>query len=485
MTGLIGLVVDATTGNPIQGVTVAAGTLTTTTDSQGNFAMPTIPNGTSVVSFTAPVSGSLAPYAPQSRTVQIIPTIETSVIVQMTPNGTTSPATFDPTVGATLTVTGSTAQAVISGGSLRDASGNPPAAALVNDVVTPLASSLDPYLLPGEYVVSPTSAFETFGGVDLRVDDNLLNQMTGALAGPGAIQIPVSSRAAAPPASVSLFRFDPTTGLWVQDGTATLQGAAPNQFYGGAISRVAAWAAGQVYTASTISVCVQDPSGAPVVGARVQSDGIDYSGGGTGWTNSSGVASVPMKQGGSAIITATSPRSSSSATISNAQSASNFTLTPCLIMPTRGMTMRLTWGALPLDLDSHLKEPNSVHIAYFSRGSLGSPPYAALDVDDVTSFGPEVITVLRLTQGVNEYFVHNFSGTFAPGMTGSPARVEVRVGSQTRIFTPPAGEGTNPYWRVFQFTVATDCSVTIAPVQQWAATEPPNPAGTASGTICN
>jgi hypothetical protein len=109
-------------------------------------------------------------------------------------------------------------------------------------------------------------------------------------------------------------------------------------------------------------------------------------------------------------------------------------------------------------------------------------------VDDVTSFGPEVITITHLTQGTSEYFVHNFSGTLTPGMTGSPARVEVRVGTQIAIYRPGAGEGSNVYWRVFQFTVAPNCSVTLNPLtNSWAAggAEPPNPAGSATGVICN
>jgi hypothetical protein len=191
-----------------------------------------------------------------------------------------------------------------------------------------------------------------------------------------------------------------------------------------------------------------------------------------------------MKQSGQAVITATSPRSSNSATITASQSSANFTLTPCLIMPLAGMTIRLTWGLSPSDLDSHLKGPNSTHVYFASRGSLSAAPFAALDVDDVTSFGPEVISIVRLTQGVSEYFVHNFSGP-AGGMTGSPARIEVRVGSQIRIYFPAAGEGTNSYWRVFQFTVASDCAVTITTLNSWSAAEPANPSGGATGTVCN
>jgi hypothetical protein len=479
--GLIGIVVDSTNGNPIPGVTIAAGTLSTTTDATGNFALPTIPNGSNVVSFT------LTAYAPQSRTVMISSNVETSLIVQMVPNAASDP--FDPAVGGTLTVSGSPAQLALGGGVLRKTDGTAPSAGTATALLTPIRPSLDPYLLPGEYVVTQLAGtgapFETFGGLDVRITDAAGNRLTGVV-GPANISIAANTRSATPPAVASLMYFDTTAGLWVQTSVlANLVGTAPNQVYQGSVDRIAAWAAGQVYTPSNITVCVNDQNGQPISGARVNSDGIDYSGGGTATTDASGVAVVPMKRGGQAVITATSPRSSNSATISAAQSSANFTLTPCLIMPTAGMTIRLTWGLSPSDLDSHLKGPNSTHVYYISRGSLSAAPFAALDVDDVTSFGPEVISIVRLTQGTSEYFVHNFSGTFTPGMTGSPARIEVRVGSQIRIYFPAAGEGANRYWRVFQYTVASDCSVTITTLNSWAAAEPADPSGGATGTFCN
>ena len=482
ITGLLGLVVDSTNGTAVSGVTVTAGALSTITDTQGNFALPTIPNGSNVVSFT------LNTYAPQSRTVQISSTIETSLIVQIVPNGALDP--FDPATGGTLTVAGSTGQIDIPGNSLRRADGSAPSAGSATALLTPIRPSLDAFLLPGEYVVQPaaggaTAQFETFGGLDIRITDAGGTALTNLVA-PATIRIPVNSRNTTLPPTLALMRFDSATGLWVEEGTATLQGVAPNQYYEGTVTRIATWTAGQIYTASIITACVHDQAGAPVGGARVNSDGVDYSGGGTATTNASGVALVPMKRGGAAVITGTSPRSSNSGTISAGQSATDFTLTPCLIMPTAGMTIRLTWGAQPFDLDSHLKGPNNMHVFFASRGSLSAAPFAALDVDDVTSFGPEVITILRLTQGTNEYFVHNFSGTFTPGQTGSPARVEVRVGSQIRIFFPGAGEASNEYWRVFQFVVGTDCSVTINPlVNSWSATEPANPSGGAAGLFCS
>jgi hypothetical protein len=467
VTGLIGIVVDSTTGNPISGVTVAASGLTTVSDANGNFALPTIPNGTSVVSFT------IDSYAPQSRTVLITPTIETSVIMLMTPNGTTTPATFDPAVGATIN--NGTAQLVVAANALATANNTAPAAGAATVVLTPLATALDAYLEPGEYVAGG-APFETFGALDVRITDNAGTPHTN-VSGAVTIRIPVSTRGT-PPATATLFRFDPAAGSYVADGTANLVGG----YYEGTITAIGTWAAGQAYSPSTITACVENQFGVRVAGARVQSDGQNYSGGGAGVTDASGVALVPMKLGASAVITATSPRSSNSATVS--APGASFTLTPCLVMPTSGLTIRLTWGATPSDLDSHLKGPNGTHVYFASRGSLSAQPFSALDVDDTSGFGPEVITVAQLPIGTSEYFVHNFSNTFAPGMTSSPTRIEMRFGSQIRIYFPPAGEAANPYWRVFQFVVAGDCSVTFNPVQQWAAAEPGDPSSGATATYC-
>lgn len=54
------------------------------------------------------------------------------------------------------------------------------------------------------------------------------------------------------------------------------------------------------------------------------------------------------------------------------------------------------WRANPTDHDAHLTGPNAdpsrFHVFFppGSRGSLVAPPFAALDLDDVNSFGPEL-----------------------------------------------------------------------------------------------
>jgi hypothetical protein len=74
--------------------------------------------------------------------------------------------------------------------------------------------------------------------------------------------------------------------------------------------------------------------------------------------------------------------------------------------------IELTWGAEPRDLDSHLYDAQSPagHVYYGCRECI---PGAALDVDDVTSYGPENIRISYLTDGprdVYEYKVHLYSG---------------------------------------------------------------------------
>ena len=154
----------------------------------------------------------------------------------------------------------------------------------------------------------------------------------------------------------------------------------------------------------------------------------------------------------------------------------NFTNSPAT---SNDLGIRLTWGATPSDLDSHLFVPNGAEVYWASQGSLLASPYADLDLDDITSFGPENITVVRRMKGTYQYFVHNYSDRIDTAimnpMTNSPAKVELIRNGITTTYNPPPGEGTNRYWHVFNVTVDSEsCAVTIVPVNQWLAS-PPSP----------
>lgn len=116
----------------------------------------------------------------------------------------------------------------------------------------------------------------------------------------------------------------------------------------------------------------------------------------------------------------------------------------------------LTWGANPSDLDSHLTGPvaggGRFHVYYSASGSLNGPPWAALDVDDVTSYGPETVTIVQQLAGVYRYSVHNYSdrsSTSSTRLSTSGARVDVYRGNTLlqRYFVPNQ-PGT--IWTVFE-----------------------------------
>lgn len=117
----------------------------------------------------------------------------------------------------------------------------------------------------------------------------------------------------------------------------------------------------------------------------------------------------------------------------------------------------LTWRANPRDLDGYLSGPlpNSTSrflVWYGSRGSLTSAPFAQLDQDVVSGFGPETITISQITPGTYYYSVDKYSGIGPLEQSG--ARVDVYLNnSLAQSFFVPAGSGNT--WNVFSMTGTT------------------------------
>lgn len=122
----------------------------------------------------------------------------------------------------------------------------------------------------------------------------------------------------------------------------------------------------------------------------------------------------------------------------------------------------LTWGLNPHDLDSHLTGPipgssNRFHMYYGDSEPTGSS--VNLDVDDVSSYGPETTTILSYTNGVYRYSVHNFSNTEITGaleIYQSPATVRVfNNDGLIKTYTAPLATATSgDTWVVFEINVS-------------------------------
>ena len=121
---------------------------------------------------------------------------------------------------------------------------------------------------------------------------------------------------------------------------------------------------------------------------------------------------------------------------------------------TSPLYIKLTWGATPSDLDANAWI-TGYHVYYSNKGTLSAYPYAQLDQDITSGYGPETITIYQFAVGNTHYAVENFSGR--PSITGSSAVVVIKDASGNVIvtYTVPT-TGTGDWWHVFN--IAADSS---------------------------
>jgi len=141
----------------------------------------------------------------------------------------------------------------------------------------------------------------------------------------------------------------------------------------------------------------------------------------------------------------------------------NIALNPAIIGPSGEYRIVLTWGENPRDLDSHLWTPSiegsTYHVWYVDMGSLDSPPYANLDVDDITSYGPETVTISTVYPGIYTYAVHHYNfwsddyGTITT--SGAVVKIYSNVGLLREFSVPTTESGSGWWWRVFTLDGST------------------------------
>jgi uncharacterized protein YfaP (DUF2135 family) len=476
-TGVAGKVLDDSTGLGIAGVTVSVGSLSTTTAADGSYSLLGLTAGGRVTVVFASSS-----YAEGVRIASVVADASTDVQARLVKVGATG--TVPVTGGGTVTVPSSTAQVTLSANSVQRADGSIPTGNITVNL-TPINPAVDTTLMPGDFLTSTGSGnvpIESFGALNVVLTDSTgaaLNLRSGQTA---TIRIPLASRNATTPSTIPLFYFNTSTGLWVEEGTATLFGSGSSAYYEGTVSHFTTWNADQVYNTIIVHGCMKNAAGVAVANALVSSDGIDYSGTSAVYTDASGNFSLPIRSNSQATIVGVSSGFLTN-TVRNTASVSDITLADCLSLGQSGagITMKLTWGALPSDLDSHLITPAGDHVFYSAKGALIAVPFANLDVDDTSSYGPEVVTITKLMVGTYKYTVHNYSEYGDGPIASSGARVELNIpGQAVRLITPPStGESSNTnFWNLFEFDVSANCTVTVRPVGTYATDLPTIPATT-------
>jgi uncharacterized protein YfaP (DUF2135 family) len=482
---LRGSVNDAASGAGIEGVQVSAGGQTTVTAAGGAYTLP-VGTGTQVVSFNK------AGYAEQTKVNSDLANTGDSSFVNATMLAFAQSTPLTGTAAQTVTVAGSTAAVALPADGLRRADGSA-AQGVITVNLTPINPAANINTMPGSLVTlvnGVAAPIESFGALNVTIADAAgapLNLRSGQSA---TIRIPATTRGAALPATIPLFHFNTSTGQWVQEGTATLFGTGAAAYYEGTVTHFSTWNADRISETVFINSCVVNASGAAVAGARVTSEGIDYVGSSSAVSDAAGNFRIAVKTLSRLALTS-SANGLVGTSVAITSNAADQTVTACLTLTRAAVTIKLSWGTLPEDLDSHIWVPNATGTAeevYFSSpGALGNTPYVNLDIDDTTSFGPEYITIGRVAQNSTyRYWVQNYSATFNPGMLASPARIELNIRGALTVFTPPSGEPTTSgrtNWHAFDLTTDSACNITVTPVNTWS--EPTAPAYAGAPVYCN
>jgi hypothetical protein len=174
-------------------------------------------------------------------------------------------------------------------------------------------------------------------------------------------------------------------------------------------------------------------------------------------TDSAGLYSLQTPPGTFTVVAKFSGYADGVIIVGNVQgtTTANLSLSPS---GSNDVRIVLQWDSIPGDLDSHLTGPDKAspgtrfHIYYAVKGSLNADPFAALDVDDQTGFGPETITITQQSAGVYRYSVYNFSfsgETSGSELAGSGAHVDLYInGALVQQFFVPNQPGN--LWTVFE-----------------------------------
>ncbi len=505
---IAGNVVDAGTGlwsSLYPAVTLSVnGGPAVTANADGWFFTKEIAQGASI-----PVCFSAANYVTRCRniavtggqTLQITPT-------QLMPM--TAGDTKDTSAAATFTDLGTTSANVVTApGDFCDASGTA-VAGNVTCHITPLdvsarqaavpANNLS--LAPGSFTGSQadgsTVQLVSGGMMDIYCTDDATGARLQVCAGKTPnVQIPIYDTACADntkyPSPMQSWGFNEATGKWdpVANFNKTCGGSVTNSYYTGTITHLSYWNADKVMESTCVTGKVTSDGTAAVQGARVSCTGTDYNGESETYTGADGTFCALVMTGGAYACVAQKGAFVSDPIVGTASATAaqcgGEGCTDIGIFTLKDPLMRtvLTWGVSPSDLDSHFA--SSGDDIYFGnkdinphgndllvgKGTLSGAPFIELDVDDTSSYGPEVTTVVPgVVASTYRFCVHNYSGQSSGPIEASGATVNVISTAFNKAYAvPTSNPGNADVWRVYQVVINTDNTMSFTDLNDYVSSE--------------
>ena len=396
---IAGIVVASDTGQPLAGVQVQFTGTTGTTAADGSFSQDAVGSvDRQVVRFVR--DG----YADAFVTTTVTSGATASVTGRMAPIAAS--ATFDNSTGTTLTDTNSAASVIIAPSGVVDAaSGAAPQGAITIRIAT-INPATNPANMPGDYTSSTGRAIESFGALSVQLRDAAGKPLNLAAGKSATIRIPLVSRSGLPEQTIPLFYFNETTGLWVEEGTATLAGVAPNQYYEGSVTHFSTWNADKVVETIFVNGCLSGAVNQSVDGITVRSVGIDYSGLATARTDAQGKFRVAIRRNGQAGIIAASPRNSTFAIAG--PSATDITLPACLALSELAVPAFVRMPAAvtapagtPVFFSAAMTQDNTLTYQWFRNGQIiAGATQSIYQIPSVSLFDDQIRLTVVVTNAI-------------------------------------------------------------------------------------
>jgi len=472
--GSISGVVRRDGGAPLTGATVSTGIQTTTTNEDGFFVLMTVPEGSTLVSFSS--EGYMSTF----RVAEV-----TSVAATHYPDVVLMASSFANIPGATggqIVANGGDGVVNFGPDSFVTGAGQP-----YDGEVTVQLNAMTPDddefygTFPGEFAGVREDGSEValvsygFMAIELTAPDKTPLMLADGVT--AELNLTISpDKVADAPATMPMWYFDETDGQWHEEGLATLEG----DTYTADVAHFTTWNWDVPVTdICSITGTVVDDLGRPVAGARVLSQGIDAAIMAEAFTTADGVFTVNALKNSVTDVWATAGSRASDAERVNVLEECPLALPDPLVLLVPAYTISLTWGEDPSDLDTHWFIPatwttayDTYRVCYYNMGIMGEDPYASLDTDDTSSYGPEIISGTRLYNGRSHYWVHNYSEDDSAGLQGCGATVQVEVAGSVYQFNSAdvdtSGADQSGWWHVFDLVVSQEgATVNVEPVMEF------------------
>ncbi len=250
-TGVSGTITDMS-GAALEGATIFVGSNRTLSDSEGQFSLDT---GVGDISVTA----TLLNYTQNNRVVTVesgtlsIQNLKLAVIDTF--------EEFDANLGATLAAKSASivlpTSYVLEDGSAY--TGTVSARATYNKVTTTAGLEAFPGPFLGEETGGETKVLQSYGFIDVTLKNSEGANVNLADSATATLTYPMDENITETPATIPLWYFDTTKGIWVEEGEATYD--AVTNTYSGTVTHFSTWNLDKKFDGATLQGCIEDSEG--------------------------------------------------------------------------------------------------------------------------------------------------------------------------------------------------------------------------------